>query len=142
MGTRHWPYDATEAYEKLEQQLAEKNAELDSIKGGEFNRRVQKVADLWKGKCERLEKQNVLLRNALTKLYRVVTQAKPDVTVMCDVHAALDATQDLSGGVICDAEPAAWISQEYFTAFSKQGFQVATHKIAPSLVPLYKARNP
>jgi len=104
MGTRHWPYDATEAYEKLEQQLAEKNAELDSIKGGEFNRRVQKVADLWKGKCERLEKQNVLLRNALTKLYRVVTQAKPDVTVMCDVHAALDATADLSGYIICDAE--------------------------------------
>lgn len=35
------------------------------------------------------------------------------------------------------AEPVARISPQYFTAFSRQGFQVSTHKIAPDLVPLY-----
>lgn len=37
------------------------------------------------------------------------------------------------------AQPVAWISPDYFTAFSRQGFTVATHKIAPGLVPLYAA---
>jgi hypothetical protein len=39
-------------------------------------------------------------------------------------------------------EPVAWISPEYFTAYSRQGFQVSTHKIAPSLVPLYASQPP
>jgi hypothetical protein len=39
-----------------------------------------------------------------------------------------------------DAQPVAWISPEYFTAFSRQGFQVSTHKVAPGLVPLYAAQ--
>lgn len=37
------------------QKLAAKVSELDNIKGGEFERRVQKVADVWSGKCKRLE---------------------------------------------------------------------------------------
>ena len=89
-------------------------------------------------------KQNVLLRNALTKLYRVVTQAKPDVTVMCDVHAALDATQDLSGGVICDAEPVRHIYKFVW----QDGSSVWSDKptcngaTATETVPLYKAMKP
>lgn len=34
-------------------------------------------------------------------------------------------------------EPVAWIGPDYFTAFSKQGFQVSQFKIAPGLVPLF-----
>jgi hypothetical protein len=37
-----------------------------------------------------------------------------------------------------EPEPVAWISTEYFTAFSRQGYQVTPHKIAPDLVPLYR----
>ena len=51
---------------------------------------------------------------------------------------ALGCNEGLGGG----AEPVAWISPEYFTAFSRQGFTVATHKIAPTLVPLYAAPQP
>ncbi|MFE1574187.1 hypothetical protein ACFIQG_20610, partial [Comamonas odontotermitis] len=37
------------------------------------------------------------------------------------------------------AEPVAWVHPDYFTAFSKQGFQIVAGKIAPELVPLYTA---
>lgn len=38
---------------------------------------------------------------------------------------------------LAESKPVAWISPEYLTAFSKQGFQVSSHQIAPTLLPLF-----
>ena len=54
MGTRHWPDDAVEAYEKLEQQLSAKNALLKSFR------------------------DDVLFRIGSASPYRVVAQAYQD----------------------------------------------------------------
>ena len=43
-------------------------AELDNIKQVEFQRRVEKVAEGWRGKCDRLEKERAELLEALKSI--------------------------------------------------------------------------
>ena len=50
---------------------------------------------------------------------------------------AFHATQQTQAEV--QAKPVAWVHPDYFTAFSKQGFQIVAGKIAPELVPLFAA---
>jgi hypothetical protein len=105
---------------------------------------LEKENDELKQQLAEREKQIAMLRDAI-----LAVCCDPEGTVCIRgsdgdrevLQKALAATDNLSGLILCDVEPVSWISQEYFTAFSKQGFQVATHKISPSLVPLYKAKK-
>lgn len=105
---------------KLEQQLAAKDAELDEIKGGEFERRIQKVADNWRGKCDRFEqqlaereKQIVMLQEVIDSLVDFWTTVGGSSSYWEEVwpekEAALDLTSDLSGLILCDAEPFGYV---------------------------------
>jgi len=83
------------------------------------------------------QKREVMLRTALEDFLKQYPHMAKGYLL-----DALAATDDLNDLILCHAEPVAWITPEYFTAFSKQGFVVVTHKIAPDLVPLYRAWEP
>lgn len=55
-----WPM-----YEALRADNATLKAELDNIKQVEFPRRVEKVAEGWRGKCERLEDELAAVRELM-----------------------------------------------------------------------------
>ena len=65
------PATIIELLDRLE--VAEKErdalrAELDNIKQVEFQRRVEKVAEGWRGKCDRLEKERDALRAKIEEM--------------------------------------------------------------------------
>jgi hypothetical protein len=117
---------AAKRISELEQQLAALNAHQIAYEA----QAKQQLA--------RREKQVVMMRQWFEAQLKDDNLHPDD---KANIQAELASISDLKDFILCDAEPVAWISQEYFTAFSKQGFQVATHKIAPSLVPLYKAKE-
>lgn len=71
------PKEVIEAAERVGQWFAERNvtdwclgpcasrAELENVKQVEFPRRVEKVVEGWRKKCDRLEDENARLREAV-----------------------------------------------------------------------------
>lgn len=58
---QHNQLEAADEIERL-------RAELDNIKQVEFQRRAEKVAEGWRGKCDRLEKERAELLEALKSI--------------------------------------------------------------------------
>ena len=58
---QHNQLEAADEIERL-------RAELDNIKQVEFQRRVEKVAEGWRGKCDRLEKERDALRAKIAQM--------------------------------------------------------------------------
>jgi hypothetical protein len=104
--------------------------------------------DAWDDACNRVrelehqlaerEKQIVLLRTALDNANQIITfEGVPyHLLGIEDRDEALDATQDLAGGIICDAEPVAWFHVADDGSFVTQGNLLAGGE------RLYKARKP
>jgi len=90
-----------EKYESLRQQLATKDVEIATL-------RTQ--AGIFNSRHEEDQKQIVMLRE-FVKLLRdyIPASAVGNMTV----QEALAATADLSGLVLCDAEPAAIVYRDY-----------------------------
>jgi hypothetical protein len=88
-----------EEYRLLEQQLAERDAQL--LKNAEL---LGEAADA----LDHMEKQNVLLRDALSLLMTCKHGEFCDHYADAErkAKAALNATADLAGLVVCDAKPA------------------------------------
>lgn len=95
---------------------------------------------------ERLQKQIMILREALGQLSLYVAHNGDD-WVKIQALKALAATQDLSGLILCDAEPAAWLD---FHSRSEEPLSVGFDK--PECIksfntdvvwrePLYQARK-
>lgn len=57
-----WDHLDGEACLKAADRIEQLEAELANIKEIEFPKRVEKVAESWRGKCERLETENAALR--------------------------------------------------------------------------------
>jgi hypothetical protein len=112
---------------------------IDSLYGTTYEERAQ----LAEAKVDRLEqqlanatKQIVMLRSYLKRW--AFTQSE-DECAHFEVQEALAATDDLSGYILCDAEPA------WYEITARDGTQYAL-TTTPTLLghtsePLYKARN-
>ena len=114
--------------------------QLSKLQSETYNYR-KKVTDLEQQLAER-EKQNVLLRG-FVKLLRdyIPASAIGNMTV----QDALDATADLSGLILCDAEPLGYADPLafYLVQTSPNNDRVAVRKIpVKDDIPLYKARKP
>jgi len=108
------------------------------------------IADL-EQKLDAREKQIVMLREALTT-YRRACSVDAFAIAESIAVAALDATQDLSGLILCDAEPAAWMRDAGEPSLSTMSHCIPTTvkdiwlKVNPKnvgryTIPLFKARN-
>jgi hypothetical protein len=96
----------------------------------------ERIIDLEQQLAER-EKQIVMLRELLE-----IVQERGDLysSDHAAIRAALDATQDLSGLVLCDAEPVAWIDLSKLTG---NGMAYATEfKLSDRQTQLYARKQP
>lgn len=99
---------------------------------------------------EEKEKQIVILRDALESANSALEFSSHGAVKA--IHKALEATQDLSGLVLCEAEPVAWSTfdgeggYDYRSYIDNEDYRDRFRKRNPTyfnwVEPLYKARKP
>ena len=137
---------AKERIDELEQQLAAKDAEIARYKDSPTmetlrkmieNQAVKENESLHKQLAER-EKQNVMLRETLTEYARI---EECEAFFCSAAHKALDATPDLAGLIVCDAEPVAYRYELKAGEYAFAEKQYHSEQYAARKTPLYKAKE-
>lgn len=125
----------------LAQQLAAARKQIVELE--EDNRRLKAQATSWTASAVRMleqqlaecEKQVVKLRDAAERLIAERTAGLASLTAWEKMKEALDATDDLSNCILCDAEPAAYMSREMLYP------PITVEQRRTTDIPLYKART-
>jgi hypothetical protein len=110
--------------ENLEKQLAE--AEDDAHE-------IEQVATSYKNENGKLRKQIVMLRNALSEY--ATDETKYGWTAI----GALAATADLSGLILCNAEPVGYVQNTEFEVLPATGFSWVETRLHN--IPLHQAKD-
>jgi hypothetical protein len=126
------------AVEDFTKQLA--NAvQMLSDQDFEYNRKTNALIERHVQQLAERDKQNVLLRSWLRK---IADAAEDGETKAYMAEDALAATADLSGLVLCDAEPVGWIDGSGFPKHPNWIQGIEERRQYGKAEPLFKARKP
>lgn len=120
-----------EEIESLRQQLASRDAEIAKLKDDIEYLYVVAI------ELNQLHKQVNLLRGVLLKFVNYPAEEADYPPPYKEANVALAATQDLSGLVLCEAEPAAWMTP-YGGVTKSLDTEIER---ATFTIPLFKARK-